>query len=433
MYKYQTLYKPKKYLFLTLITIIISAMPLLMVTLPWGGSACFLLLFISGLFFSINNLNNTWSILIREYPYFTVAILSWCLLIGGQMITIGPVSGRNFEVILRFAAGFVILPLAASSPIKKLKNIEWGIIVGAFSVFFFAVLTVFIMNEETGRGGNFFTNAITFGNISLLLGFWSLISLGWDNKDSFLKKTLKFIAFFAAIYASFLSGSRGGWLAIPFFVWILMHITLFKSSLRKKHIVTFAILCFILGIFSKDFISNRLGEVVTDLKLYQTGITETSIGERVQLWKGSLIIFSENPIFGVGRGNFKKEIQNLATHGTITNNVTQYDHSHNEILFMMAQFGIIGLIVLLLFYYCTIASFYPYLRHQDATIKTSAHMGIILSSGFIIFGFTEVFFDKVKTIGFFIVMASSFLGIIASQKRNLAELKVELERSDSVE
>lgn len=418
MYKYFPLTLPKSSLVLTLTSIVIAAMPLLMITIPGGGSGCFYLLFTLGVFYTIKNSSYVGSFLFQEYPWFTIGILSWCLLVSGQMLIVGPVASRNFELILRFFAGFVIFPLAAFLPSKMLKNIEWGVILGAFSAFVFAILVAFFAPGET-RAGNFFTNAITFGNISLLLGFWSLVSLYWDSIASPLKAALKFLAFFAGLYASFLSGSRGGWIAIPFFILVLVHVVSFKNLIRKGHAVVFAILFFSLGFFSKNFISMRVESVITDFKLYQGGIVHTSVGERLQLCKASVIIFKNNPVFGVGRGNFKQAIQDLATQGLVTNTATAYDHSHNEILFMMAQFGSIGLLVLLLFYCGTIISFYPYLCHRDATIKTAAHMGILLSGGFVIFGFTEVFFDKVKTIGFFIVMISSFLGIIASRKREL--------------
>lgn len=418
MYKYSSSPSSEPGFILTVASMASAAMPFLIITVPWGGSGCFFLLLAMGLFFLTNYVTNIWCLL-QEYPWFTVSILSWCLLISGQMLTTGPVAGRNFELILRFAAGLIIFPLSAFAPTQMLKKIEWGIISGAFSAFIFALLTIDCGYEQINRAGNFFTNAITFGNISLLLGFWSLISLYWDAFNSPLKKVLKFLAFFAAIYASFLSGSRGGWIAIPFFILVLMHITLFKTSIKKRYIIIFTVLCVSVGFCSKNFISNRINSVVTDFKLYKNGILDTSTGERLQLWKASVIIFKNNPIFGVGRGNFKDAVKDLEIQGEVTNKVTSYDHAHNEILFMMAQFGSIGLIALILFYAATIASFYPYLRYRDATIKTAAHMGIILSGGVVIFGFTEVFFDKVKTVGFFIVIISSFAGIIASRQREL--------------
>jgi O-antigen ligase len=145
-----------------------------------------------------------------------------------------------------------------------------------------------------------------------------------------------------------------------------------------------------------------------------------SFHQRLELWRAALHTFKKYPILGVGKGKFQQETTQLAEKGIVIPTITEYKHAHNEVLFMMSEFGIFGLIVLLVFYYGSFIHFYRCRHHLDITIRTAAYMGLVLSVGIIVFGLTEVIFIKVKEIGFFVVMMSLFLGIIASRKRELS-------------
>ena len=329
-------------------------------------------------------------------------------------------SGRNFEPVLRFLSGIIILPFLAQLPSSLLKKMDWGIILAAIGVCIYAVVSAFVLSE--GRAENYFTCAITFGNVSLLLGFWSFISLYWDldtSQLSQLKKILKLVGFFAGIYASCLSGSKGGWIALPLFIFIVIDLFKQRKILSKKYVAVLFSGCIILGVVSADFVSARINLMISTLKAYETGNVESSVGYRLQLWKGAIYIFKKHPILGVGKGKFQEAASQLATQEIIAHGPTIHKHAHNEILFMMAEFGIPGLIVLLVFYFGTFIHFYRYRKHKDITIKTAAYMGLILGVGLVVFGLTEVIFIKVKEIGFFVVMTCLFLGIIASRQREL--------------
>ncbi len=393
------------------------AMPFAMMTIPGGGSICFFLLL--GLAATFYIINKQWpdTYVIKDYPWFLIGLIAWCMLIAVQMIVMNSWSGKTIEVILRFLSGVVILTFLAKSPSLFLKRIEWGIVLGTVSSFIYALLTTSIYHYP--RAYNFFMCPIMFGNISLLLGFWSLASFYWDENPSLFKKIVKFIAFFVGIYTSILSGSRGGWVAIPLLTILLFTLLKTHFYLNIRYKVIFFISCIFLSILSVGSIYNRLGTIPEQLKLYTMKNADSSTGQRLEMWKGALLIFKENPILGIGKGNFQESIKKLADQGIVSNVIEKHKHAHNEALFMMAEFGSLGLITLLLFYFGTFIHFYRYRQDNDLTIRAAAYMGLMLSSGYIIFGFTEVIFDRVKEIGFFVTMASLFLALIASRKREL--------------
>ncbi|MGC7407301.1 polymerase, partial [Pandoraea pneumonica] len=60
-----------------------------------------------------------------------------------------------------------------------------------------------------------FSNAIPFGNLSLLMALFALMSIGWTEDDGWALIALRLLAGCAGLYASYLSQARGGWIAIP--------------------------------------------------------------------------------------------------------------------------------------------------------------------------------------------------------------------------
>lgn len=397
--------------------LISSATPFCMMTFPGGGSICFFLLLGLSAVFLIQNKKRPDLSVKKTYPWFLAGLVAWSLMIAIQMIILGSWSGRTIEVILRFLSGILIFAFLAEIPSSSLKKIEWGIVLAAISSLAYALLTTSMYRSS--RAYNFFMCPIMFGNISLLLGFWSLVSLYWDNNPHLFKKTIKLFTFFGGIYASVLSGSRGGWIAIPLLVILLVSFLKSNYYVSKKYKTILFIGCIILGIISINPIYTRLSYVSSELKLYTTESVDSSTGQRLEMWKGAFLIFKENPVFGAGKGNFQESIKKLTSQNIVSTLVEQYKHAHNEILFMMAEFGSIGLFTLLLFYFGCSIHFYRNRRDNDLTIKTASYMGLMLSGGYIIFGFTEVIFDRVKEIGFFVTMVSLFLALISSRKREL--------------
>lgn len=409
---------PKNNWFLVITAIICSAIPFCMVAFQAGGSGCFFVLLAMAIIFFLQKKN--WPYLVacyKDYPWFFTGLILWFLLIISQMITMQLWSGRTIEVALRFLSGIIIFPFIACHPSSFLRRIEWGIIAGAIAACIYAIISVSVYFEE--RASNFFINSIMFGNISLLLGFWSLASLYWDLDNNEFKENLKIVAFFAGFYASILSGARGGWIAIPLLIFITINLFKDRNFLNKRYMKVFFAGCVVLGIVSSSVIFSRVGQVVNDINFYKEGVVETSTGHRMQLWKGAITIFKEHPIFGAGKREFRQEIKNLANKGLIASEVTTYYHAHNEVLFMMAEFGVAGLVVLLIFCFGFFIYFYKYRKDKDIFIKAAAHMGLMLSGSCIIFGFTEVVFDRLREIGFFVLMPCLFLGIIASRQREL--------------
>ena len=72
----------------------------------------------------------------------------------------------------------------------------------------------------------------------------------------------------------------------------------------------------------------------------------TSHGWRLFLWKNSLILLKEYPLFGIGDGAFEKLIIQLMP----SNINLPMSHAHNSFVMHLVTYGIAGIIIFILFY-----------------------------------------------------------------------------------
>jgi O-antigen ligase len=154
-------------------------------------------------------------------------------------------------------------------------------------------------------------------------------------KDKYL---LVFVALLTLI-GILLSQSRGVWVAI----FVACTIVLFMHS-RRKAIVFLIYLIVITGtVFSfSDTLRHRVVSIVTSI---YTENEQGSTGARLEIWKGSLLLFKEKPICGVGYGDFRENLKRLVDEKKLKD-VSGLAHAHNIYFQVLATRGIIGFVIL---------------------------------------------------------------------------------------
>jgi O-antigen ligase len=90
-------------------------------------------------------------------------------------------------------------------------------------------------------------------------------------------------------------------------------------------------------------LKHRVSSIVTSVSAEDE---RGSTGNRIELWKGALIIFKKSPLLGTGIGDFTADINELIAAGEIKK-VPVTDHAHNIFLQSLATQGIVGLLILL--------------------------------------------------------------------------------------
>jgi len=198
--------------------------------------------------------------------------------------------------------------------------------------------------------------------LSFFLGLLFPLALGLGFFER-RKKMLWFILAGVILIADILTFSRGGYLGLIggliFFLFFLWK----KLGWTGKKIVAVSILGFLLAIFYPSPISQRL-QSSFDLK-------EGSNKGRLSIWEDSGKIIADNPLLGVGLGNYALAIKPLATY-------REPIYAHNTYLDIAAETGILNALIWILFLWVVIRDFMK--KSLNNPIFMAGAVGIIIFS-----------------------------------------------------
>jgi O-antigen ligase len=136
-----------------------------------------------------------------------------------------------------------------------------------------------------------------------------------------------------------------------YFTFILLFPFLIKTLFKRLRAWQIGIACLlIIGAMSvSPIVKKRIDLTVSQLKYHMTAEPDIAWGreytenqDRFYMWMGAIQIFLENPIIGVGTGGYPKVLKEErdAKDPVIA-------HPHNNILYMAASYGVIGIVVIL--------------------------------------------------------------------------------------
>ena len=402
----------------------IAILPAFMLSVRGAAFLSFLLLLIAAIWSmlaapaeAMNRLRAMW----REYRWLILAMAAMptAMLISALL---NPAAPRNvpFAYGRLWLFGLALFALLQLRP-KQLESVQWGCVAGALASVVWAYLELRIGRPDKIGA---FANTIPFGNLSLLMGLFSLISIGWSNRDGWPLILLRVFAGGAGLYASYLSQSRGGWIAIPILLLIAVA-TLRHVSWKKRAtalLVFFALLVTVC--VSSSMVRTRFGQAMEDIHAYQAGQTNTSVGIRFQLWKAATLMLTRHPLAGVGRGQFEPALKAIHAEGLITQEATAFEHAHNEFLYNGATLGVLGIGTLLALYLVPAVYFLRAALCDDRVLRTTGAMGLTLCVGFVLFGLTEVMLIIAQTVVFYSVMVAVFTAHIHRRRQQLGAAPV---------
>jgi len=150
----------------------------------------------------------------------------------------------------------------------------------------------------------------------------------------------------------FITGGRGG--QVGYLILVALALVLY---FRKKIIRSLMLIMFILpatvslAYITSPLFNQRLNEAITDIRTVNEN-PNTSVGLRITFAKNSLELIKENPILGVGTGDFPDEYKIINDKNTPDALTTV--NPHNMYLLVLAQTGIVGLIAMLSIFYTQI-------------------------------------------------------------------------------
>jgi len=390
----------------------------LALVVPNLANACLFALFFLGLALlamrSVRDEINFCEMWLSYWPL-VLAMSSLLLAVFIHQLGSGTFHVRDYDRPLRLTMFGIIFFAILSVPLRQLMLVQWGWVICAL----LACVKASLVTDggslpNTGSVG--FLAGIAFSNMVLLVGMWALVSLYWSSKPWSI--AVKIVASIFTLYVTYMVKTRGTWLALPFFA--IFFVWYFKAIKWRYRLVIILLPIFLLAgaFFQNDMVRKRFYDVQSDLVAYQNGSNkDTSVGQRLELWKASYLMFKDEPIFGVGRDDFKKKLTQYAEKNQITPTIVVMPHSHNGMFFHAALGGIAGLIAWIATYFVPLFYFGKHLRHVDSQVRAPAVMGVILCIGFLIFDMTDVMFFWVTLNGLYAINMAIFLACIVKAKR----------------
>ena len=255
---------------------------------------------------------------------------------------------------------------------------------------------------------------IIFGNIALCLAASALpLSYIHSNKCWII---FGLLSVGAGIFVSLLSGSRGGWIAIPILGWIIWQQLELKKWFDKKYF--FLVLLFIgcafllINILPNTQIFSRLDQIINNIIRYREGDSGTSLGLRFEMWKGAWIIFKEHPLLGVGEAALVSSRDYLVDAGELNPKVRGlgrliFDNFHSDLFDTAARRGVLGVISLIILYFLPLWLFWQRSYDKNLTCRLIAISGVLVIVSFIFFGLSYSMLRDPNSYLLYIILTSS--------------------------
>lgn len=313
-------------------------------------------------------------------------------------------------LLATLATGMVLL-------LRPSGQVIWpGLWVGAIGAMLFAIYQRFGLMLPRAEG---FSMPITFGDLAMAMGLMSLAGIRQVARTRWA--ALPYLAFLAGVVASILSASRGGWLAL-----LLSFIPLYvygRDYVGRRVLAIVAASLIVVGGVSalpETGVRERLNEITTQMAQYEGGNSNTSVGARIEMWKGAWTMFVEHPVGGVGRANFNRGLNQLIGRGAIDPAMGIFRHAHNEMLNALATEGLPGGLALLALYCAPLVFFGRQLRRAGSQ-RPYALAGIMLVLAFIAFGMTQVMFVHHVGSAFYALTVCVLAGLCLQEQRRMRD------------
>ena len=359
---------------------------------------------------------------------------SWWLLacmlamLGVWLLDTGPQwSAAKFDRPLKYLLALPCVLYVLAFP-PQLRWLWRGIFAGACGSGLVALYQTGVQGLPRATG---YTNAIQYGDLSLLLGLMgaALLTVHWVNWRLWQR-----LAWGAAVLlgctGSLLSETRGGWLAlalvVPVCAWLLARRGQHRMLVRGGVAMVLGVAALVS--YKGADLERRVDEGVQEALLYQqNGASANSIGQRLAHWSLAWRMGTDRPWLGWGRVGYEEEKARRVAAGQAPDAVLAYGHAHHEALDLFAKHGLLGVLVLCFFYGVPLSLFWPRrMRVFDASGALDREalslclVGILLPLSYLGFGLTQVFLAHNSGNMFYLFMCLLVHAALQAHQRNRA-------------
>lgn len=290
-----------------------------------------------------------------------------------------------------------------------------------YSLLIIAAIMSFIVvikdNLYGGARGSHHGSPIPFGTVSLSTALLCLI-FAMDRSVSKWLRLLLLASALIGLVAVIWSKTRAAWLF--FVIWSVIAMIIwvkFEPSFKRQAAIVVSFFIIMIALLLSPFsgmVKQRFSGTYDQIEKYISGENvKTSSGQRIELWKVAINTFRENPLLGAGRSGFLEEKQGMNDSGEVEV-VRSLQHAHNDVLWILATRGLLGLMVFAGLFIFLIGFYKRNLR--DPGTRLAAYAGLTVCAGALVYGLTDIFMSLKLTIGYFMIINALLIRFIISLK-----------------
>ena len=314
---------------------------------------------------------------------------------------------REFDRPSRFLFAAFCLTVLAKSRVSATPM--WlGLAIGSIGAGSIALWQKLIEGKARASG---FAQTIQFGNASILFGLMCGAGVVWALNSRWSSRTRGLLALAFAlggiggITASFLSGSRGAWLALGPALFIGLWAAWRLGRAWHYLLIApagLALLVAAVYLHPATGVEHRVTSALNQFEAYfEDDQRGGSVGFRLEMWRGTAQLFAERPLTGWGELGYIERLRALGEAGVIHPRASRFTHAHNEWMNTLAKKGLLGGVILLGLYLVPTVWFLRLgaiaaRQRSDHTMAPSlalATAGLLFTLGFMATGLTQVNFN----------------------------------------
>lgn len=288
---------------------------------------------------------------------------------------------RSFNMQIAYVIASIVLFLIIGLKVRlDAKMIMYAICVSAYINGIVGIVQKVFFDVARVDG---FTEIFEFAQLSAVLGL--CVFAYFLKNDIKLKERIIFgIAFVLIVVVLIFNESRGIEIAFACGCVVILLLYVFTKKERLSHICKNIILLIIISLIASGAFSfyikeslNRFHMIKTDLKEYEQKNTDTSLGNRFEMWKEALRAFKMSPIVGLNPKSLCEYVKYPNGEPHVRRDC--YQRLHSEFFNTLARKGILGILALLGVWISAGVFFAKRLKAQDplASIFSISFMGIL--------------------------------------------------------
>ncbi len=282
------------------------------------------------------------------------------------------------------------------------------------------IYSIFYIYGAAGQRARAAYYAIAFGDISLVLGFMCLAGIRYFQQRHSAYAIIPIMAVALGILASFLSGTRGAVIAIPFLALIFfIQLGRFKRPWCARGILILSIVVLSTAYYHLpgSSLNHRIQAGLSETEAFFQGKEVGPYAVRLGIWAEGWKMFLEHPVCGWGKKGYEKMIQQKNEKKEIPEIIGQFTCPHSMYLSLMTDYGISGLLILLGIFLSPLIILIPAVK-GNSLARDIGFTGITLIVAFMIFALTETIFNRNIFISIYIILMAAVTSLASQYKKS---------------